>query len=42
MKINIIPTTLPVELKDKTIEDLLTYFVNYLIEAFEDIMKDFN
>ncbi len=42
MKINIIPTALPTELKDKTIEELLTYFVNYLIKAFEDIKKDFN
>jgi hypothetical protein len=42
MKINIIPTALPTELTGKTIEELLTYFVNYLIKAFEDIKKDFN
>jgi hypothetical protein len=42
MKIDIIPTALPTELKDKTIEELLTYLVNYLIKAFEDIKKDFN
>ncbi len=38
----IIPTSLPHELKNMSIDELLTYFVNYLEKAFKDVEKEFN
>jgi len=37
----IIPTSLPHELKNMSIDELLTYFVNYLEMAFKEVEKEF-
>ncbi len=37
----IIPTSLPDELKNMSIDELLTYFVNYLEKAFKEVEKKF-
>jgi hypothetical protein len=42
VKTFIIPTSLPNDLKKYTIDQLLTYYVNYLENAFKEVEKEFD